>query len=145
MAQRNSEKTIQVSTTLTLADYEAIKKLSAKTGKPISAIMRQHILDGMSIEKSKDDIDFIRKQILEELEIAFEARMNRIIKLLIKIGTLTYPMAHFNAMVIAATAKKQGINYRKLLEDAQKEGAYKLNIQSDAVDLMFDRINEFGE
>jgi len=137
---RKNEKTIQVTTTLTQKDYHTLKKLSAKTGEPIAQIMRTHILDGLTIEKSKDDIDFIRKQLREELEIAFEQRMSRIIKLLIKIGGMAYVSAYYSAMMTAAMTTEVDLDYRELIENAKREGAKALGIRSEAVDELFEEM-----
>ena len=144
MRKNSSEKTIQVTTTLTVSDYEVIKKLSAKTGHPIASILRKHILEGMSLEKTKDDIDFIRKQLRDELEIAFEKRMNRIIKLLIKIGSLTYPAAYYTAMLGAAMSARHKLNYHQMLDDAKREGARYLGVANEAVDLAYGEMSNFN-
>jgi len=144
LRKNSSEKTIQVTTTLTVSDYEVIKKLSAKTGHPIASILRKHILEGMSLEKTKDDIDFIRKQLRDELEIAFEKRMNRIIKLLIKIGSLTYPAAYYTAMLGAAMSARHKLNYHQMLDDAKREGARYLGVANEAVDLAYGEMSNFN-
>ena len=145
MRKSSSEKTVQATTTLTTKDYQAIKKLSAKTGEPIASIMRKHILEGMSLEKSKDDIDFICKQLRDELEIAFERRMNRIIKLLIKIGSICYPLAYYNTMLGAALSTGHDLNYHEMFADAKRDGARYLGVADGAVDLAFEEMMRFDD
>lgn len=41
--------------------------LSIKLHIPTSELIRRYVEQGISVDKNKDDIDFIRKQIREEL------------------------------------------------------------------------------
>lgn len=135
--------TVQLTVKMKQSDYDALRKLSIKTQQPMSQLVRQFIAQGMSLEKTKDDIDFIRKQIREELEIALEKRMSRIIKLLIKNGSMIYPMAYYSTMLTAIVSKSQGVNYRDLLEDAKKEGARYLDVDSESIDRAFEEMMRF--
>jgi len=135
---------MQLSVKMTRKDFDALQKLAVKTDQPMAQVVRQFIAQGMEIEKTKDDIDFIRRQLREELEMALDRRMSRIIKLLIKIGSMSYVSAYFNAMIgsILLTPKKN-VSYRQLIEDAKREGAKALGVQNDAVDQLFEDMNKF--
>ena len=121
-----------------------LDKMAVKLNVSSSELIRRFVSQGMGIEKTKDDIDFIRKQLRDELEIAFEKRMSRIIKLLIKIGSMTYPMAYYNAMLGAAMSARHKLNYHEMIEDAKKEGARYLGVANEAVDLAFEEISQFN-
>jgi len=140
MRAKTNEKTIQVTTTLTMKDYEAIKKLAAKNNKAVAEIMREHILRGMSIEKSKDDVDFIRKHIREEAEAVMEKYMNRIIKLQIKTGIPAIAMCHFTSDLLFHFMKDHSdIKKDEILESGKKKAAAYLRIRSEFVNEAFEQ------
>ncbi|MCL2234815.1 MAG: hypothetical protein FWB98_00035 [Defluviitaleaceae bacterium] len=135
---------IKRSVTFTPTMLKQLDTLAVKYGTSTSQLIRNIIEKGLVLEKSKEDIDFIRKQIREELEIAFDKRMGRIIKLLIKIGSLTYPAAYYTAMLGAAMSARHKLNYHQMLEDAKREGARYLGVSNEAVDLAYDEMSRFN-
>jgi len=120
-----------------------VEMLAKRRSETLSDTYRFLISQQLSTEALKNDTDFIRKQIREELEIALEKRMTRIIKLLIKIGCMVFPMVYYNAMLGLVISGQHKINYYEMLEDAKKKGARYLGVESDAVDLMFKEMMEF--
>ena len=144
MSVIRKSQNIKRSVSFTPEMLNQLDSMAAKQGVPTSTLIRKFIDQGMSVEKTKDDIDFIRKQIREELEIAFENRMSRIIKLLIKIGVMVYPVAYYNTMLAKDMAEAQGLKHKDYMEAAKKEGAKALAIESEAVDTLYDEINKFG-
>ena len=135
---------IKRSVSFTPETLKQLDTMATKQGIPTSQLIRQLVDKGMTIEKSKEDIDFIRKQLRDELEIAFEKRMSRIIKLLIKIGSIAYPMAYYNTMMGAAMSTRHKLNYHQMLDDAKKQGARYLGVGNEAVDLAFEEMVKFG-
>jgi len=113
----------KVSFWATEAQYQKVEGITKKRGTTMSEAYRFLVEQQLSTEAIKNDTDFIRKQLREELEIAFDKRMGRIIKLLIKIGSLTYPAAYYTAMLGAAMSARHKLNYHQMLEDAKREGA----------------------
>jgi len=136
-------KNIKRSVSFTAETIKQLETIAAKKGIPTSSVIREFIDRGLTLETSKSDIDFIRSQIREELEIALDPRINRIIKLLIKQGIMIYPMAYYNAMLGAAMSSRNNINYHQMLEDSKKKGAAYLGVASDAVDLAFEEMMNF--
>jgi len=140
--QKNTDETIQISIKLKITDYFSLKKLSAKTNKPMSEIVRNFILQGMTIEKSKDDIDFIRKQIREELNSIMSGYMNRIIKLLVRIGTMTIAMCFFTSKVLymLLSPYKEKFDYDDILSNAKKKAAAYLSMRDEEVEKAYKNI-----
>ena len=125
----------QLSVKLKESDYKALQKMAAKSHKPMAEIARSHILQGMGIEKTRDDIDFIRKQIREELNAVMYSYMNRTIKLLIKIGTMTITMCFFTSKllyVLIAKHKSQE-EYDEMLSDAKRKAAAFLSLRDETI------------
>lgn len=136
MKQNSNAKTVQVTTTILSKDYESLKALSAKTHKPMSEIIREYIINGMSIDKNKDDIDFIRKQIREELNSVMDGYMNRLIKLLIRIGTMTITMCFFTSKLLYVLMKKykDTVDYDTMFNESKKKSATFLGIKDESID-----------
>ena len=133
---KKTEPTQQLSVKLKPRDYEALQMLSAKTHKPMSEIARSYILQGMGVEKTKDDIDFIRKQIREEIYACMDGYQNRIIKLLVKIGTLTVSMCFFTSklLYILLAGRKDRIPYDDMFNEAKKKTGAFLGLKDSSID-----------
>jgi len=91
--------------------YREVEMLAKRRNETLSDTYRFLISQQLSTEALKNDTDFIRKQIREELEIALEKRMTRIIKLLIKIGCMVFPMVYYNVMLGLVISGQHKINY----------------------------------
>ena len=72
-------KKIKRSIDITHEKMEQLNIISSKRNIPTSVLIREFIDKGISIEKTKDDIAFIRKQIREELETVIGKEMSRVI------------------------------------------------------------------
>jgi len=116
--------------------------MAAKQGIPTSTLIRKFIDQGMSIEKTKDDIDFIRKQIREELETILAPAISRIMKTLITLNGYTGTTAHYNTMLAASILGKKH-DYHQMMEEAKKEAARKLGLKKEAIDILFEEMMKF--
>lgn len=121
-----------------------LDKLSVKLHISTSELIRKYVEEGMSVDKSKDDIDFIRKQIREELNSVMDGYMNRIIKLLIRIGTMTITMCFFTSRLLYVLVAKHidKVNYDSMFNDAKKKAGAFLGIKDKSIDEACKRILE---
>ena len=120
--------------------YEVIDSLAAKKHIKPAALMRELIEKGLSIEKTKDDMDFIRMQIRKELQDVMEPYMNRIIKLEVKIGTMSVMSAMAGARMLSKVNFKSGLTYHEVLEDVKKEAAAYLRVKEERMDYTLHRM-----
>lgn len=120
--------------------YEAIDSLAAKKHIKPAALMRELIEKGLSIEKTKEDMDFIRLQIRKELEDTLEPYMNRIIKLEVKIGTMSVLSAMAGARLLSKINFKSGLTYHEVLEDTKKDAAAYLRVKEERMDYTLHRM-----
>lgn len=120
--------------------YEVIDSLAAKKHIKPAALMRELIEKGLSIEKTKDDMDFIRMQIRKELQDVMEPYMNRIIKLEVKIGTMSVLSAMAGARMLSKVNFKSGLTYHEVLEDVKKEAAAYLRVKEERMDYTLHRM-----
>lgn len=126
--------------------YEIIDSLAAKKHIKPAALMRELIEKGLSIEKTKDDMDFIRMQIRKELQDVMEPYMNRIIKLEVKIGTMSVLSAMAGARMLSKINFKSGLTYHEVLEDTKKEAAAYLRVKEERMDYTLHRMEtQHGE
>lgn len=102
----------------------------------MSEYAREQIVNSMMVDKNKDDIDFIRKQIREELKSVLDSYSNRIIKLLIKIGTMTVSMCYFTSklLYVLVSYHKDRINYDEMFEEAKRKAGAFLGIKDQSID-----------
>ena len=127
---------------ITLSDevYKTIEELAAKRNIKPSALMRELIEKGLSIEKTKEDMDFIRSQLRKELEDVLEPYMTRIIKLNVKIGTMSVLSAMAGARMLSKINFKSGLTYHEVLEDTKKEAAAYLRVKEERMDYTLHRM-----
>ena len=74
--------------------------IAAKRHISVSELIRDYIDKGMNVDKTASDIDFIRKQIREELAIMLKPQINRLAKLLMRIGMMTISFCYFNSKIV---------------------------------------------
>ena len=119
-----------------------LETISAKHRISVSELIRKYIDRGMHIEKNKDDIDFIRKQIREELNSVMSGYMNRIIKLLVRIGIMTVSMCFFTSklLYVLVARYKDKVDYDTLFNDSKKKAAAYLSLRDDEVENAYRKI-----
>ena len=137
------EKTVQITVKVKQSEYESLQKLAAKTYRPMAEIVREFIKRGMDIERSKEDIDFIRSQLREELEIMMKPQFNRLAKLHMRVGMMTVSFCYFASKIFALINPFQT---RKSHEEAMAEckhnAAAYLSMRDASLDAAFKEFNE---
>lgn len=63
-----------------------LKKLAALRNVYVSDIVREFVKKGLTINSYKEDTDLIREIVREELKDILEPQINRIVKMLMKVG-----------------------------------------------------------
>ena len=123
--------------------YEALKKIAAVQHRPVSELIRGYISQGLNVDKSKQDIDFIRKQIREELDIMIKPQINRLAKLLMRIGMMTISFCYFNSKLVHFFAPlDERVSYEELMSECKHNAAAYLNIRDASLDAAFKEFDE---
>ncbi|MDR1208786.1 MAG: ribbon-helix-helix protein, CopG family [Clostridiales bacterium] len=118
--------------------YEALRQIAAVQGKPVSELIRKYISDGMNVDKTSQDIDFIRRQIREELEIMLKPQINRLAKLLMRIGMMTVSFCYFNSKIVHIFAPlRDRTSYEELMTECKHNAAAYLNMRDASLDAAF--------
>jgi AraC-like DNA-binding protein len=122
--------------------YKEIEALAAKQHIKPAVLMRQLIEKGLSLEKTKDDVDFIRKQIREELDDVMLSYMERLIKLQVKMGTMSVAAAMASTRLLSKVQMASGLTYHELLEDIKKDAAGYIQVKTEMMDYAIHRMEE---
>jgi hypothetical protein len=118
--------------------YDALRQIAAVQGKPVSELIRKYISDGMNADKTSQDIDFIRRQIREELEIILKPQINRLAKLLMRIGMMTVSFCYFNSKIVHIFAPlRDRTSYEELMTECKHNAAAYLNMRDASLDAAF--------
>ena len=79
---------------------EDMKKLAVVRGISVSDIVREFVEKGLAVDGYKSDIDFITEIIHKELKEVLEPQINRIVKMLMKIGKVSAGTMYSNLSLI---------------------------------------------
>lgn len=77
-----------------------LKKLAALRNIYVSDIVREFVKKGLAINSYKEDTELIREIVREELKNVLEPQINRIVKMLMKIGKVSAGTMYSNLSVI---------------------------------------------
>ena len=101
--------------------YKSIQQLAARQNTTCSHIIRQLLDKALGIEAVKQDIDYIRTSIRNELESILEPAINRIIKISVKSGIASSAAYFLCAETLAAYVPPQKrMDFEAALTEAKK-------------------------
>ncbi|MDR0311660.1 MAG: ribbon-helix-helix protein, CopG family [Acidobacteriota bacterium] len=134
---------IKRSVDLSSKTYEALQQIAAAQHKPVSELIRKYINDGMNVDRASADIDFIRKQIREELDNMLKPQINRLAKLLMRIGMMTVSFCYFNSKLVHMFAPlDERVSYEELMAECKHNAAAYLNMRDASLDAAFREFDE---
>lgn len=139
MNRKKSIETVQITVKITKQTYETLRKLSAKENKPLSEIVRCFIDKGLSIQSYKNDIDFIRSQIKEQVTSVLKPALERIIKISIKTGVISAAGYFLNAQVLSELvnpSRRKELN--EILEESKKMGVAYFKLSDSEIEKFYD-------
>ena len=117
--------------------------IAAKRHITTSELIRDYIDKGTNIDKTASDIDFIRKQIREELDIMLKPQINRLAKLLMRIGMMTISFCYFNSKIVHLFVPiKDRTSYEELMAECKHNAAAYLNMRDASLDAAFREFDE---
>jgi len=117
--------------------------IAAKQHINTSELIRKYIDQGMNVDKTASDIDFIRKQIREELDIMLKPQFNRMAKMLMRIGMMTIPFCFFTSKIVHLFVPlHERTSYEELMAQSKHDAAAYLNMRDAALDKAFREFDE---
>ena len=117
--------------------------IAAKRHITVSELIRDYIDKGMNVDKTASDIDFIRKQIREELDMMLKPQINRLAKLLMRIGMMTVSFCYFTSKIVHLFVPlSERTSYEELLGKCKHDAAAYLSMRDSALDAAFQSFKE---
>ena len=132
------QRNVKVSFWITEDEHKLLSGLAQKRHLSLSEYVRRTLEDGASVDGCKNDIDFIRRHIREELSNIINPKVERIVKLVVKSGIVSAAGYFLNAEMLAEfippthqrelqdvllESKKQGVVYFRLTDQELEEFA----------------------
>jgi hypothetical protein len=109
----------------------------------VSELIRKHIADGMNADRASADIDFIRKQLREELDIMLKPQINRLAKLHMRVGMMTVAFCYFTSKLVHMFVPvKDRVSYEELMTECKHNAAAYLNMRDATLDVAFREFDE---
>ncbi|WP_110463463.1 hypothetical protein [Ruminiclostridium sufflavum] len=101
---------------------EEMEKLAAIRGLTVSDIVREFVEKGLAVDGYKNDIDFITEIIHRELKEVLEPQVNRIVKLLMKIGKASAGTMYSNLKLIQLVTDEDEQAYFEMVNKSLRLG-----------------------
>ncbi len=134
------ERTMQVTVRLPMEVYESLQKLSSKNKKAMAENMRIFIEKGLNVQANKEDIDFIRKQIREELYSIISPNIERIVKICVKSGIVSAAGYFLNAEALTEFVHpSRQRDFKKSLDESKKLGVAYFRIKDSEIEEYLNR------
>jgi hypothetical protein len=134
---------VRVSFALTEKTKAGLDMIAAKRRMSVSRLIRDYIDKGMNVDKTAQDIDFIRCQIREEMEAILKPQINRLAKMLMRIGMMDIAMCYFTSKIIYHFVPfPDRESYDELMREAKHNAAAYLNVRDAALDAAFKEFDE---
>ena len=114
---------------------EEIQKIAVIRKVTVSDIVREYVEKGLTVDSYKEDIDFITEIIHKELKEILEPQINRIVKMLMKIGKVSAGTMYSNLSLIQLINDEDQEAYFEMISRSLKLGVEymkKKDIEVDA-------------
>ena len=129
---------IRMSFAITKKLKSELETLAVKQHIPTSELIRIYIDRGMNIDKTASDMDFIRSQIREEINLALKPQINRLAKLLMRIGMMTVSFCYFTSKIVHLFVPfTDRVSYEELMAESKHDSAAYLNTRDSSLDAAF--------
>jgi hypothetical protein len=121
---------------------EELKKLAALRGVYVSDIVREFIKKGLAINSYKEDTELIREIVREELKDVLEPQINRIVKILMKIGKVSAGTMYSNLNLIQHLTDQGQQEFYEMVNRGLRLGVDYMKKKDTEVDLYLNQIED---
>ena len=122
--------------------HKQLKKLADREMISTSELIRQMIDKSLSIQATKDDMDYIRANIRTELESYLAPQVNRILKCVIKGGIASSAGYYLNAKAISSFVPPHlREEYEAALHESKKLGVAHMQVKDRKIEGLMDGLN----
>ncbi len=116
---------------------EEMEKLASIRGTTVSDIVREYVEKGLAINAYQQETDLITEIIRQEIREALEPQINRIIKILMKIGKASAGSMYVNFNLLQQIAQDQGATILPSIERSLRQGVEYMKKKDVEVDAYF--------
>ena len=120
---------------------EDMKKLAAVRGISVSDIVREFVEKGLAVDGYKRDIDFITEIIHKELKEVMEPQINRIVKMLMKIGKVSAGTMYSNLSLIQMISDEDQEAFYEMINRSLRLGVEYMKKKDVEVDSYLENVN----
>ena len=101
---------------------EEIQKIAVIRKVTVSDLVREYVEKGLTVDSYKGDIDFITEIIHKELKEILEPQINRIVKMIMKIGKVSAGTMYSNLSLIQLINDEDQEAYFEMISRSLKLG-----------------------
>jgi hypothetical protein len=124
---------------------EEMEKLAAIRGVYVSDIVREYVEKGLAVDGYKNDIDFITEIIHTELKEVLEPQVNRIVKLLMKIGKASAGTMYSNLKLVQLVTDEDEQAYFDMVDKSLRLGVEYMKKKDVDVDQYLGKADEVSK
>lgn len=124
---------------------EDMEKLAAARGISVSDIVREFVEKGLAVDGYKSDIDFITEIIHKELKEVLEPQINRIVKMLMKIGKVSAGTMYSNLSLIQLISDEDQEAFYEMINRSLRLGVEYMKKKDVEVDQYLSQADEVGK
>ncbi len=138
-----AKEQVRLNVRVTKDMYNSINAFAISKGISISEASRQLLSKSLTLEKTKEDMDFIRSNIRAELEIYLRPQVERIVKCVIKGGITSSAGYYLTAKVLASFVPPHLITeYESALIESKKLGVAHMKVKDNKVEEFMEESRE---
>ncbi len=123
---------------------EDMKKLAAIRGISVSDIVREFVEKGLAVDGYISDIDFITEIIHKELKEVLEPQINRIVKMLMKIGKVSAGTMYSNLSLIQMISDEDQEAFYEMVNRSLRLGVEYMKKKDVEIDQYLSQTDEVG-
>ncbi len=125
----------KVSFWITDEQYQRLQNISIQNNNNISETLRELLDRQLNVTAAKEDIDFIRRQLREELSLQLKPNTDRIMKMLMRIGMMAVTFSFFTGKIIYYFVPfGERKSHDELMSEAKKNAAAYLSMRDETLD-----------
>ena len=124
---------------------EDMEKLAAVRSISVSDIVREFVEKGLAVDGYKSDIDFITEIIHKELKEVLEPQINRIVKMLMKIGKVSAGTMYSNLSLIQLISDEDQEAFYEMINRSLRLGVEYMKKKDVEVDQYLSQADEVGK
>ncbi len=124
---------------------EDMKKLAAVRGISVSDMVREFVEKGLAVDGYKSDIDFITEIIHKELKEVLEPQINRIVKMLMKIGKVSAGTMYSNLSLIQLISDEDQEAFYEMINRSLRLGVEYMKKKDVEIDQYLSQADEVGK